>query len=57
MPSVFGFVACSQAMPVDLKLVRDVRAQCLAEDKAATLGPQTETFQEVSSYFCHRHGN
>lgn len=56
-PSLFEFGACSHAVSIDLKLVRDVRAQCPDDDKGATPGPQTETPQEVSSYFCHRRGN
>lgn len=57
VPSLFGLGAYSHAMLIDLKLMRDARALCPADDKAATLGPQTETPQEVSSYFCHCHGN
>ena len=56
-PGLFGLGACSHAIPIDLKLMRDVRAQCPADDKAATLGLQAGTLQEVSSYFCHCHGN
>lgn len=40
-------------MSVDLKLVRDARAWCLVDDKAATPGPQTESPQGLSSYLWH----
>lgn len=56
MPSVLGLAVRSHAMPIDLKLVRDVRAQCVGDNRAATLGPQNGTPRELSYFRCG-HGN
>lgn len=56
-PSVIGFGAGSHAVPIDWKLVRDARARCPADDKAASLGLQARTPQEVAASLCRCRGN